>query len=204
MYKLLDDVLEVATFEALRAQADRAVAVRSSFFGLRQGGAVPASQLRHLAPLCLGLYNDPSFARMVTGVSGVQGLLQPLPADMPHSCSLLVYERGGDSISWHHDTNYFRGQTVTVLLTVINRGRTGLCCSANRTCAVLDGRPSCRDTPENSLLVMRGDQVLHATEPLQAGERRTVLSMVYTTDRSQTAWQLLRMKLKDLSFFVWS
>lgn len=202
MYKLVEDVLEVATFEALRSQVQQAVAVRSGFLGLRQGGAVPASQLRHLAPLCLGLYNDPSFALMIGSVSGVVGRLHPLPPDMPLSCSLLVYEREGDGISWHHDTNYFRGQTVTVLLTVLNRGRTGLCCSANRTCAVLDGQASCRDTPENSLVVMRGDKVLHATQPLQAGERRTVLSMVYTTDTSQTVWQRLHMKLKDLSFFV--
>ena len=202
MYTLVEDVLPDARLHPLRDEARGAAGTRSVLPGLRQGRAVPAATLRRQAPACWRLYRDPAFVAFVQRHSGLDSKLQALPASMPHSCSLLVSAERGDAISWHHDVNYFRGDTVTVLLTLVNRDAAGRCCSSNRTCAVLAGGRQCRDTPENSVLVMRGDRVLHATEPLRAGETRLVLSMVYTTDPTQTLWQAVCMAVKDWSFFL--
>lgn len=168
---------------------------RSHIGPFRKAGAVPAAEL---APMCKQLYHDRHFMNFLSKVCGFHQPFTTLPESMPHSCSLLVYNQPGDHISPHFDINYYKGRTITVLLTIINKNKYGLCCSSNQTCA----NGTCQDTRENSLLIMDGERILHHTEKLQQGEMRVVLSMVFTTDPSQTNWQWLQMKLKDVSFFL--
>ena len=201
MYAVTDNCLAVPAFEALQHEvlAVDQLKQASRLLWLRQGGAVPFQVLQAHAPLCVALYGDRGFRAYLSGQTGLE--LSTLPGDMPHRCSLLVSASEGDHIADHYDVNYYRGRTFTVLLTVFNRAQNGQCCSANRTCAYRGGVEQCRDTAENSLLVMEGDKVLHSTRQLGRGEKRVVLSMIYTTDPSQTLWQRMRMKVKDWSFF---
>ena len=201
-YGTANAVLSEPLLLGLQREARGFAAKRSGVPGARKGGSVPFSELaRDPLGLCAGLYRSPEMLAVVQTVAGVREPLRTLPAGRPHACSLLVYERPGDRIAWHHDTNYFRGTTVTVLLTLLNRDKRGGCCSANRSCAVLDGEARCTDTRENSLIVLHGSRVLHSALPLGEGETRVVLSMVYSTDPRSTPLQRIGMAVKDWSFF---
>ena len=188
-------------FISLQTQVAQAPSTRTSLFGWRTSSVTDAWTLSRVAPICINLYHSPTLLRMVQLASGFEEQLKVLPISMPLSCSLLRYDEAGDHISWHYERNYFRGRTVTVLLTVFNRNATGQCCSGNQSCRLMDGKEECRDTRENSLTVLDGSRILHSTRKLSPGEQRVVLSMVFCTDSHQTPWQKVCTSVKEWSFF---
>lgn len=201
MYSISEHCLGASVFHQVQAETRSVLSQRrrSGVLWLRSGSAVPYTVLAQGAPTIVGLYENPGFVQMISAQFGQ--LLQVLPEHMPHRCSLLVSDREGDHIAAHYDTNFYKGSTVTVLLTIFNRAANGRCCSSNKTCVYKDGREACRDTAENSLLIMEGDRLKHFTRKQGADELRVVLSLVYTTDPTQSLWQQARMRLKDWSFF---
>ena len=201
-YRVCEGLLSEPLLFGLQSEARSFAARRSGVPGARKGGSVPFSELLQVpGGLCAGLYESGELRAVVQPLSELGKPLQTLPADRPHACSLLVYEEPGDRITWHRDTNYFRGDTVTVLLTLLNRNRHGGCCSSNKNCARLEGSERCIDTQENSLLVLHGSRVTHAALPLAENEIRVVLSMVFSTDPTSTLLQKAGMAVKDWSFF---
>lgn len=199
-FVVVHNALTDLAFSALQASAAAATehATRTRFLG-RKGGAVPFPELRR-DPTFEALYTHPQFVRLVERASGSAAPLRPLPPAHGHACSLLVYSEEGDSIPYHYDRNYYRGRTFTVLLTLVNRDASALRPSANATCVWRDGADLCRSTAPNSLVVMHGQSVLHKAEPLGRHERRVVLSMVYSTDPSQSPLQAARQRVKDWSW----
>lgn len=200
-YRVCHGLLSEPALLTMQREARALAATRSAVPGARKGGSVPYSRLLASGSLCAAVYSSEEVRGVVQAASGVTKKLQRLPASRPHACSLLVYEEAGDGITWHRDTNYFRGETVTVLLTLLNRDGAGGCCSANRSCARLGGGERCADTPENSLVVLKGSRVWHSALPLREGELRVVLSMVFSTDPTSTPLQHAGMAVKDWSFF---
>lgn len=196
-FNMVHNVLIDLIFAAVSAECATARPVRSSMAG-RKSGAVPFSALRS-CPVTIGLYHHPEFIGLIEQAIQCKGL-RPLPPEQMHACSLLVYEQEGDQIGYHYDWNHFKGTTCTVLLTITNQDASTLLNSSNSTCIWTDGSEKCWQTQLNSLVIMQGDRVLHRARPLKKGERRVVLSMVYSTDPSQTLVHAVRQRVKDWSF----
>lgn len=197
-FVVVRNALTDLVFSAVRMAAERLSATRSGFIG-RKGGAVPFSRLMQ-EPVIPALYRHPQFVRMAQQAAGCREPLRTIPSSHQHACSLLVYEEAGDSITWHYDRNYYSGKTFTVLLTLENRDASRLLPSGNTTCVWEDGGEMCWATAPNSVVVMQGQHVLHKAKPLGEGERRVVLSMVYSTDPRQSPAQMARQRVKDWSW----
>jgi hypothetical protein len=73
---------------------------------------------------------------------------------------VLVYERPGDHVGWHYDHNFYRGRHFTLLLPVMNAGRSANGISHTRLSAKIEGA-----------------KVLHKVSPILDGERRVVINM---------------------------
>lgn len=192
---VVPNVLTDLLFSALKDEAARFAAIRSGTIG-RNSGAVPYSALQ--GSVLAGVYGHSQMLQLVERVVGEKGLV-PLSEGNELACSLLVYEKPGDRIGYHYDRNHYQGKTFTVLYTVVNDGSSSLVPSSNRTCIWTD-RERCLATQPNSLFIMNGSEVLHSAKPLGDMERRVVLSMVYTTDPSQTLLQAARQRVKNWSF----
>ena len=90
--------------------------MRYDFPGGKCGRTVSYARLQALSPdtICR-FYRD--FAAQVGGALGLE--LVPTQAGDKSSCSLLIYDKPGDFIDWHHDVNFYRGRHFTVLLPLV-------------------------------------------------------------------------------------
>ena len=191
-------VLPPALLAQARDQALQLPVIETQLGPHRRSGTVPAAALEGS---CLAaIYRSPQMRSLVSEAMAAE--VDIAPAQHPHSCSLLTYRSAGDHITHHYDTNWYVGSTYTALLTLVNERADGTCCSSTRTCYTREDGEVCLPTEVNSLLIMRGDKVRHRATPLREGETRVVLSMTFTTDRSQWGWQCVGRWIKDTSFGI--
>lgn len=196
-FDLVLNVLNDVVFSAVKQSALQKSGIRTAFLG-RKGAAVPSDELAN--SMIEDLYTHPAFIALVQRISKCRNPLRPLPAKHKHRCSLLMYEKQGDAIPYHYDRNHYLGETYTVLLTLLNDDRSLILHSSNRTCLWANQREVCIQTPPNSLVLLHGESVLHKATPLQSGERRVVVSMVYSTNPSQSVLQRVRQSVQDWSW----
>jgi hypothetical protein len=127
--------------------------------------------------------------------------VDPTPLHDQSSLSVLVYDRPGDHIGWHYDHNFYRGRHFTLLLPIVNTGRSEGGISHARLSAKIDGAECEIGTPPNTLVLFEGAKVLHKVSPILDGERRVVISMTYCTDARASGVQAVARRLKDTAFF---
>ncbi|MGE0576930.1 2OG-Fe(II) oxygenase, partial [Reyranella sp.] len=141
----------------------------------------------------------PDLMRFISRVVGAA--VAPTPINDQSSLSILHYDRPLDHIGWHHDHNFYRGRHFTALLTIFNEGggKGGL--SHAVLTARLDGEAVAIPTEPNSLVLFEGALVRHKVTPLQAGERRVLLSMTCCTDPRARLWQGVARRIKDTAYY---
>ena len=196
-----DDAIDPKAFAALEDEVEALAGSERSYLpGHKKGGTVAYETLIRTAPTALRLYTSPALRDRVSDIVGA-GVV-PTPINDQSSLSLLIYERPGDHIDWHYDHNFYRGRHFTVLLPIVNRGRTPGSISSTRF-QVRAASGDIREfaTPPNALLIFEGAKVLHKATPLGPGERRIVLSMTYCTDPRASVLQGIARRIKDTAFF---
>lgn len=196
----ISDFLPPDAFATIRLQAEGlAVTERNFIPAHKKGGTIAYDTIERYAPALSALYNGEAMRSFVSRLVGET--VHPTPARDQSSLSVLIYDRPGDHIGWHYDHNFYRGRHFTVLLPVTNVGRdvTGL--SHAKLIAKLNDADVEVASPPNKLMVFEGARVLHRVTPVQAGERRVVLSMTYCADpRISTLGEAAR-RIKDMAFF---
>ncbi len=195
---IVHDLLDMSDLANVQREADarQPHIVRSALPGLRQGNTAVCDP--DSMPATWSLYFSPFLHYLLSKTLSCR--VHPVPMGHPLGCCLLYSTRPGDFIGEHRDVNHYRGRTFTALLTLHNRDAQDRCCSSNRNCMRLQDGEVCMDTMENSLLCFEGDDIRHRTVRLGDAERRVVLSMVFTTDSTQSLWQHICMRIKDASF----
>jgi hypothetical protein len=194
------DVLPPPAFAALKADADRLAAPERSYLPVhKKGGTVAYETLIASAPAIAAFYHSVAFREFISRLVGVP--VQPTPINDQSSLSLLVYDKPGDHIGWHYDHNFYRGRHFTILLMMANAGHADGGLSHGATIARLGGREVAVRAPPNTLTVFEGAQVIHKATPIEAGERRVVLSMTYCTDPRARWWQAVSRRIKDTAYF---
>lgn len=122
--------------------------------------------------------------------------LKVVPSDIKTRICLVVYEKEGDYIDWHFDTNHYDGRFFTLLVPV----------STESTC----GNYVYRDHNENEQIVeveksqaifFEGDKVYHKGKELCANQRRVILSMTFVTNDTMNLWNYCLHKIKELGVF---
>jgi hypothetical protein len=197
---VLADILEPATFEAVRREAERLVAAERSYVPAhKKGGTVAYETLIDSSPAITALYHAPSLQRLVSRLAGVK--VVPTPFRDQSSLSVLFYDKPGDHIGWHFDHNFYRGQHFTILLPLVNEGSAPGGLSHAQLIAKVGEEERSIATPPNILVVFEGARVRHKVVPIIEGERRIVLSMTYCVDPTSTLAQGVARRMKDTAFF---
>lgn len=197
---VITNVLEQASFERVRAEAERhAAAERSYVPAHKKGGTVAYETLIESSPSIVALYHAPALKAIISGLCGA-GVV-PTPFKDQSSLSILFYDKPGDHIGWHYDHNFYRGRHFTVLLPVINEGHGPDRLSHARLIARIGEEDRAIATPPNTLIVFEGAKVRHKVVPIAENERRLVISMTYCTDPSANVVQGAARRVKDTAYF---
>lgn len=196
----IPDFLSRAHFDELRREVEALSKTERSYVpSHKKGGTIAYETLIENAPGVTALYQSEAMAAFVSRVTGVA--VRPTPIHDQSSLSILCYERPGDHIGWHYDHNFYRGRHFTVLLPVVNRGTGPDGLSHARLQAKIGDSEVELPTPPNTLVVFEGAKVVHKATPLEAGERRLLISMTYCADPRANFVQGVARRLKDTAFF---
>jgi hypothetical protein len=199
-FAVLPDFLAPASFAALAAEAAQLAAPERSYVPThKRGGTLAYEILIASAPALVALYHSASLKSVVARLVGAA--VVPTPIHDQSSLSLLVYDQPGDHIGWHFDHDFYRGRHFTVLLTIENRGSAEHGLSHGVLQARLKDHEATVASAPNTLVVFEGACVRHRVTPVQAGERRVILSMTYCTDPRSTWWQGAARRLKDTAYY---
>lgn len=187
----------------------------------KKGAALSYEKIHTLAPHCLAFYHNAEVQRRVAEITGET--IFPTPDQDQSSLSILCYHEPGDHINWHYDHNFYRGRHFTVLLSLVNEGKSEVgsakaegkeSTSAFRlpTSALRlsrgtylrqlpGGGTQDYDTSPNTLIVFEGAKVRHRASPVGPEERRVILSMTYCTDPQISRFKEFVRRVKDTAFF---
>lgn len=188
---LIHNALAQPIFDALLADARAATPVRSEFEHIRKASAVKSSDLGGTS--IAKLYASSSFVRGLQTITGIS--LHPSEGNDESRINLLVYDRPGDFINWHHDPNHYMGNRITVLINLVNRSHTGLSSSVLRY--KTHGQTKSLQMPPNSLLVFDGTQVEHMATGIETDQQRVLVSFTYCDVCRPIPLRLFVKKIKD-------
>ena len=137
------------------------------------------------------------YKNLPTEISKVIGTqVQITPLDQPNSLSLVVYEKEGDYIDWHFDTNHYNGRYFTLLVPV----------STEKTC----GNYQYKDDNETvqtvelqlgEAILFEGDRVFHRGKELCVNQRRVILSCTFTTSQDIPPQEIVINAVKNWGIF---
>jgi alkylated DNA repair dioxygenase AlkB len=122
--------------------------------------------------------------------------VQITPLSEPNSLCLVVYEKEGDYIDWHFDTNHYNGRYFTLLLPI----------STTPTCGNYQFRNSKQKTQtvkleQGQALLFEGDKVYHKAKKLCKNQRRVILSCTFTTSQEIPTIEIIFQKIKNIGIF---
>jgi hypothetical protein len=122
--------------------------------------------------------------------------VKPTPLKQPNSLSLVVYEKEGDFIDWHFDTNHYNGRFFTLLLPV----------TTAPTCGNYQYRNANGDTEtlylqQGEAILFEGDRVFHKGKELCKNQRRVVLSCTFTSSHTITPPEAILNFIKNWGIF---
>jgi len=137
------------------------------------------------------------YKNLPTEISKVIGTqVQITPLNQPNSLSLVVYEKEGDYIDWHFDTNHYNGRYFTLLVPV----------STEKTC----GNYQYKDDSESvqtvelqlgEAILFEGDRVFHRGKELCVNQRRVILSCTFTTSQDIPPQEIVINAVKNWGIF---
>ena len=118
------------------------------------------------------------------------------PLNQPNSLSLVVYEKEGDFIDWHFDTNHYNGRYFTLLLPV----------TTAPTCGNYQYRNAMGETEtlylqQGEAILFEGDRVFHKGKELCKNQRRVVLSCTFTSSHTITPPEAILNFIKNWGIF---
>ena len=147
--------------------------VRIEIYKKRQK-AVSIQKLKVQLPEIVEWYK--SLTPHISEVIGEQ--VKVTPFNQPNSLSLIIYEKEGDFIDWHFDTNHYNGRYFTLLLPV----------TTAPTCGNYQYKNENRETEtiylqQGEALLFEGDKVFHKGKELCKNQRRVVLSCTFTSSQ---------------------
>ena len=118
------------------------------------------------------------------------------PLNQPNSLSLVVYEKEGDFIDWHFDTNHYNGRYFTLLLPVTTAPTCG-----NYQYRNAEGETETLYLQQGDAILFEGDRVFHKGKELCKNQRRVVLSCTFTSSHTITPPEAILNFIKNWGIF---
>jgi hypothetical protein len=118
------------------------------------------------------------------------------PLSQPNSLCLVIYDKAGDYIDWHFDTNHYNGRFFTLLLPV----------TFEDTCGNYQYKNSDEETvtlklKKDEALLFEGDKVFHRGKELCDNQFRVILSCAFTTSQEIPIEEWLFQTIKNIGIF---
>lgn len=118
------------------------------------------------------------------------------PLSQANSLSLVVYEKEGDFIDWHFDTNHYNGRFFTLLVPV----------STEETCGKYQYKNENEEVTSIDLnigdaILFEGDKVFHRAKELCKDQKRVILSMTFVTSKEMDPFEVILSKFKNFGIF---
>jgi hypothetical protein len=154
--------------------------------------AIPLGKLEERFPEIVEWYKN--LPAVISEVIGTQ--VQITPLDQPNSLSLVVYEKEGDFIDWHFDTNHYNGRYFTLLVPV----------SMEQTCGNYqykdaNAQVKTLELERGDAILFEGDKVFHRGKELCKDQRRVILSATFTTSQDIPGHEVLINTVKNWGIF---
>ena len=131
---------------------------------------------------------------IISKVIGEQ--VQITPLSQPNSLCLVVYEKSGDYIDWHFDTNHYSGRYFTLLLPVTFEQTCG-----NYQYKNADNKTEDLQLNKGEALLFEGDKVFHRGNELCDNQFRVVLSCTFTTSQKIPIEEYFFQNIKNIGIF---
>lgn len=133
------------------------------------------------------------FANAMSKIIGEKLVITPL--NLPTSCCILTYDEKDDFINWHFDVNYFNGRFFTVLIPL----------TQNQTCTKYVFKNKYEedesiDMSDGTCIIFEGEKVFHMASKLCSQQKRTILSLQYTTNPKINLINRFFMSVKDFAY----
>jgi hypothetical protein len=119
--------------------------------------------------------------------------LKVVPKDIKTRICLVVYEKEGDYIDWHFDTNHYNGRFFTLLIPISTEATCG-----NYVYKDHNEKEEIIEVEKSQAIFFEGDKVYHRGKELCANQRRVILSLTFVTDDSMNVWNYCLHKVKEL------
>jgi len=118
------------------------------------------------------------------------------PLTQPNSLCLVVYDKAGDYIDWHFDTNHYNGRFFTLLLPV----------TFEETCGNYQYKNSEEKTEtvllsKDEALLFEGDKIFHRGKELCENQVRIILSCTFTTSQEIPIEEWIFQNVKNIGIF---
>jgi hypothetical protein len=131
---------------------------------------------------------------IISNVVGEKVYITPLT--QPNSLCLVVYEKMGDFIDWHFDTNHYKGRFFTLLLPVTFEKTCG-----NYQYKNFDNITEDLQLNRGDALLFEGDKVYHRGNELCDNQFRVILSCTFTTSQEIPIEEYVFQNVKNIGIF---
>lgn len=130
-------------------------------------------------------------------VSGVIGeKVEILDKSVETRMTLVVYEKEGDYIDWHFDTNHYDGRFFTLLIPVTFEPTCGNYQYKNE-----NGEDNDLEIFKGEAILFEGDKVFHRGKMLCKDQHRVILSFTFVTNTQMNLWNYAMIKMKTLGVY---
>jgi hypothetical protein len=122
--------------------------------------------------------------------------VKPLPNNIQNRMSLVVYEKEGDYIDWHFDTNHYEGRFFTLLVPITLEPTCGNYQYKNH-----EEKDTDVEVNKGQAILFEGDKVYHRGKMLCKDQYRVVLSMTFVTNQNMNMWNYTMHKIKEFGIY---
>lgn len=164
---------------------------RNENFKKRQK-AIPLHALHKRYPEIVEWYKN--LPGKISEIIGTQ--VQITPVKQPNSLSLVVYEKEGDFIDWHFDTNHYNGRYFTLLIPITTEPTCG-----NYQYKDHEEKVQTLELKPGQAILFEGDKVFHRGKELCKNQRRIVLSCTFTTSQDIPHYEVVINRVKNWGFY---
>jgi len=178
---LIDDLLDLTKSQGKRIEIPK-----------KRQRCISLKHLTQYVPEIVEWYK--TLPDIISGYIGEKVYITPL--SQPNSLCLVIYDKAGDFIDWHFDTNHYNGRFFTLLLPV----------TFKETCGNYQYKDENEKTITLSLekdeaLLFEGDKVFHRGKELCDNQFRVILSCAFTTSQEIPIEEWVFQNIKNIGIF---
>jgi hypothetical protein len=140
---------------------------------------------------------DEQYKQYASIISNYVGeTVKPLKTNMKNRITLVVYEKEGDYIDWHFDTNHFDGRYFNLIIPITLEPTCGNYQYKNMYDVDTDV-----EIGKGQAILFEGDKVFHRGKMLCKDQFRVILSLTYVTSDYMNPWNYVMNKIKQLGVY---